>query len=382
MFNHLLKLVTGSNKYANQKIRISTDLQTSNEKLAETLKFIGINKLILTSMGNSIATGYSISDIIKPLIFRNETLEETMNNQSIDIQTYNFSRAQDNNDDRVLQWLITNIKQSEINKQNHVDFGHSKISMERSGITDSDVAKFFPTSIKDDKGLEDIILEKQSDLANIVVYNGCTGSFLDNLTRKGKHINLYGFKKDLVSMESVLKTIYLKNKITQVYVCGIPNLLNINIVWLINKEIRKICDKYPNATYVQPAVGHMLYDKNNKLVIDIHHNQNEYLSLNNNIIKFITDNYISNMFYIELDQALANLSNTAQYDKHESLNDIDLVINYLYPIIKKYYDIFELMNKPMKPIIEKFIKYYYEKYPHDYFYIPKEKTIEIIKTTR
>jgi len=69
------KLVTGSNKYAGRTLKESLKLESQNEKFVEVLKRNGITTVNFTSLGNSIATGYSVNSIIKPLLKRNDTIK-------------------------------------------------------------------------------------------------------------------------------------------------------------------------------------------------------------------------------------------------------------------------------------------------------------------
>ena len=54
------------------------DLISSNEKLSQILKNDGIEELNLTSIGNSISSGYSWMNITKPLLYRDEQIESLM----------------------------------------------------------------------------------------------------------------------------------------------------------------------------------------------------------------------------------------------------------------------------------------------------------------
>lgn len=367
-----LKLMTGSNKYANKELKESLKLEKQNEKFVEMLKKNGITEVNLTSLGNSIATGYSMNSIIKPLLKRNERLENSLKSNNIKINFYSFARAQDNNDEHILDWILNNIKQSEINRRVHVDFGGGPNTMDRSCITDEEVETFYPLKPENDIGLNDLIMKKNKEEANIVVYNGATGSFLDNFTRKGKHLNFYGFYRDFKSMEAVLKTIYLKNSNTQVYVCGIPTFTRLNLTFFFNKTIKKICSNYPNCTYVASSPQNFIYDKNGNLSIDIHYNKNEYLRLNNNIMQSILDNYERNKCLIDFDNATKKISNICQYDEPNMKNDEEYMLRMLKELISKYRGI---MDKKMLKIIR---NYYKEKYPYDYFYTPKRKVEKIL----
>ena len=156
-----------------------------NTSLAQVLKNNGIKNLQLTSLGNSIAAGYSALHPVKPLLERNETIAEIMKNHDITLTRKQFSRGQNNNDEHVFEWITTNVTEEEMNRMNRNDFGNSKTSMNTVGLTEETLLKYYPINPKENKGLQDIILDSKKDMANIVVYNGCTGSFLDGITRNG-----------------------------------------------------------------------------------------------------------------------------------------------------------------------------------------------------
>lgn len=368
----ILKLVTGSNKYAGKEIIQSLQLEVQNEKFAEILKRNNIENINLISLGNSIATGYAVNSEIKPLLKRNEKLEKQLKSNNININTYSFARAQDNNDEHILDWIVNNIKQSEINKRVHVDFGNSSNAMDRTCITDENVEKYYPLKPKNDIGLSDLIMKNKENEANIIVYNGATGSFLDNFTRKGRHLNFHGFYRDFKSMEAILKTIYLKNPDTQVYVCGIPTFTKLNLTFYFNHKIKQICENYPNCTYVSPSPQHMIYDKDGNLSIDIHYNKHEYLNLNNNIMKSIVDNFERNRCLIDFDKTTKEISNICQYEEPDKKNTKKYMWNNINELMLKHK---KVMDKDMLKTIK---DYYKEKYPYDYFYTPKEKVEKIL----
>lgn len=295
-----------------------------------------------------------------------------MNKNNIDLELYSYARAQDNNDEHILEWINSNVKQSTINEQVHMDFGHEVTSMDVGDFKQEQLDEYYPNNPKHDNGLKDVIKINEEKTANIIVYNGVTGSFLDNFTRKGKHLNFYGFKRDIISMEAVLKTIYLENPNTQVYVCGIPNLLNINLVELINSDIRKICKLYPNVTYVESAPARLVYGKDGKIVFDIHYSKHEYLHLNNNIINSINKNYTKNKLFIEFDQEMKKYSNEGQFKNHEIKDDEQLITKIIAKLMNKYKNILDSNT------IKELITYYKERYPHDYFYTPKKAAINAL----
>ena len=108
-----------------------------NLKLADLFNKNGIKNFRLTSLGNSIATGYYIVRTTKPLLARNESINEIMSSNGIAVETNSVARPQDNNDEHIFEWLITNKKESEINSANIRDFKQgSKIKMPTADIDD------------------------------------------------------------------------------------------------------------------------------------------------------------------------------------------------------------------------------------------------------
>ena len=337
-------------------------LSSVNTDFIDFVNNNGISCVNLTSVGNSIATGYSMNDSIKPLLLRNEDL---INRCNFDLNLRGYARAQDNNDEHIFNWFIDNVKQSDINKKVQLDFT-SDNGMPHKTISREDVLKFYPTQISDDIGLKDLVCLDGEDLFNIIVYNGVTGSFLDNFTRHGMHKSLYGFERDLVSLESSLKLIYLLNPHTQVYVCGLPNILGLHITDLINKDIKRVCKMYPNCCYVSPVFQNFVYMKDGKIIVDVHHNEDEYLNLNKNILSAIINNYIPIKALTEFDIAMKRYSDVAEYGNKP---DIKVVIDGIF---SKY----KFDNSQIKKIV----KYFKERYPYDFYYTPRSDVIDNIKS--
>ena len=368
------KVEKGSITYEQKKISIIEELYTLNEDLACFLSQDKKNYLSLTSLGNSIATGYSGKDMIKPLLLRNESLELVLKMNHINLETHSFARAQDNCDEHIFNWLINNTLENEINKMVHMDFGKEETSMLNPGLNEENLEKYYPMYSDNNKGLRDIIANNDLDRANIVVYNGYTGSFLDNITRKGKHFNLYGFKRDLISLEAVLKYIYLTSPNTQIYVVGVPNLLGINITQLINKNLKRLCMLYPNITYVNGVAAlHLIAKSDGKIAFDPHHTELEYLNLNKNIISSINKNYFKNKMFIEFDQVLKGYSNEGQFGNHDIRRDKALVSKLVTDLVGKYYKHIE--QNDMKELLS----FFKERYPHDYYYTDKKTIVDTIK---
>ena len=366
-----------------------------NKKLGSLLASNGIKKLRLTSVGNSIASGYSLVRTTKPLLLRNESIKNVLDKFNINLERHNFARAQNNNDEHINEWLLTNKKESEINKLNILDYDkNSKIHMQTNELTDEKIKDYYPISIKEEKGMQDIILESNDDLANIVIYNGATGSFLDNITRNGtlSHKLTYGIKRDITSIESTLKIIQNNkrnnNTNTQVYLCGVPNYLGLNITNIINKKLKKLEKEYANVVYVSPVKAKFFYKKYNlnenssiktiqdfirkiKLPsIDIHYDEIEYLEFNNSILKAIINNYENTKALINLDRQLYRLSSFIEQDQ-SLIENKNKITNIISEIIEEEYK--NIKNKNSRNIfIIKAKKYILNRLPYDFHYAKKE----------
>ena len=153
------------------------------------------------------------------------------------------------------------------------------------GLKDKDIEDYYPEEPMEDIGLRDIILKNNSNIANIVIYNGGTGSFLDNVTRNGKHKLTTGIKRDFLFINSTLTTIQTYNRFlgtnTQVYLCGAPRILNTPITDIfINSNLKKLAKQYANVSYVSPIPRKVLYKQEQYGIFpDTHYNEKEYLEL-------------------------------------------------------------------------------------------------------
>lgn len=404
-----------------------------NSRFIKLMNDRGIKKVNLTSIGNSIATGFSLNDSLVPLLKRNEDL---VNRASFDLKLRAYARAQDNSDGKIFHYLNSNITQAEINKYVRNDYLSETVGMfkglfkkrkkilevldgtrEKNKIVGlfkkalkinddsktltkaeikklndellylddkisdikSVVEKYYPLEVQNDIGLNDLIKQDESELANIVVYNGFTGSFLDNWSRKGpfRHtgvIKLGTFKIDEKDMYASLKKIYDDNPNTQVYLCGMPNITGINLVDIENKKLKKLCKEFPNCVYVAPSPQHFLYSKDGKIFVDIHYNDEEYLDLNKNIMKAIVNNFDFLKSFVKFDLFFKQLHDA------DDTNKVDEKIINQYgktsPELRSNY-----FNKKASDFCEKFFEenfftsdqlkvildYYKVKYCSDYY---------------
>ena len=255
--------------------------------------------------------------------------------------------------------------------------------MNSTGIDEYNIDKLYPLFAN--ISIEDLISNENA--SNIIVYNGATGSFLDNVTRGGKHYLTYGIKRDCVSIESFLKYIQEYNRSNntniQVYLCGVPSILKASDIF-INTRLKNISKKYANVVYVENIPKKLLYKKEDgSLVFDLHYDELEYLKINNKIIETINENYLITNMLINIDRGLYTLNKEFQLGKIERIDvetgigeiiDLSLLINedklkksnidlkdvliYIreYLSNRKPYDFHYAGNKNIKMSIDKHIK--------------------------
>ncbi len=373
-----------------------------NSKLAKIMTENGISKLRLTSVGNSISSGYSFIRTIKPLLYRNGSLEKILKKSGIVLDIHHFARNQNNNDDKLFEWLQTNIKESDIHKMNLKDYVDGEIKISSNGLNNENINNWYPINITDDLGLRDLILADEKKLANIVIYNGGTGSFLDNVSRNGKlsHRLTYGIKMDLVSLEATLKYIQNSNRKsntnTQIFLGGAPNFLGLNISEFINAKLRKIANKYANVTYVEPIKSKCFYPKYtpniknteqksflakiNFLGVDIHYDEEEYLRFNNNIIDTINKNYLINKAMINIDRDFYNFSSNLELNKQYLIGNNLYLQEYIDNILYKYSK--KLTSEQQKELMLRLKKYILDRLPSDFYYLGKDNFNKIISEKR
>lgn len=364
-------------------------LREANNGLALVFKKLGIKKFVFTSVGNSIGSGYSMVRKTMPLLLRNKTLNDIMKLDGISLEVRHFARAQNNNDEHVLEWLESNMKESDIHLMNLGDYSGGPVSVFEESLSDEEKEQFYPTDIALDKGLKDVITENDDELANVVIYNGGTGSFLDNVTRGGKPKNwfLAGVKRDIKNIEAIMTIIQTNNRLnggnTQVYLCGAPDFLGIKVTSIINRKLKRVASEYANVTYVKPVKSKFFYtpleseddiDKAQGLFkrflgsADIHYDEEEYLMFNTNIIEAIRDNYVLNDALINLDRNLYFLNYTIETSNQELRNKEDFLndtINKLSTITGEKIEDEEVRETFYKKAHD----YILERLPYDFYYV-------------
>lgn len=343
-----------------------TKISEDNLELLNKFNELGIEKLIMVALGNSISTGFSFCDENIPLLDRNILLDIMCEEYGIDLYKYKFARSENNSDEHVLNWILNNYTEQDMNKLNRRDYEKYEKSS-NSLLTKEEISKYYSDGEYSDVHIKDILFNTEQDTANIVVYNGCTGSFLDNVTRGGKHKYTNGIKKDLSHVESILSLIQNSNREnesnTQVYLCGVPRLLNTGIQdYYMNRPLKNISKRYANTTYVDNFKRHFVYKGKTK--VDLHYDKNEYLKLTHLILKSIIENYIINDSLIGIDRDLYRLNKEIEMSNEERKTK-DAILS----IISDYS--FYLEDDTDTKFLKAVRNYLLERYCYDFFCLDK-----------
>lgn len=347
-------------KINNEKLKIKT------YETIEKLKELDVEKLVLTTLGNSISTGFSFNDDNIPLLERNKYLQEAASNNEIEIELHKFSRSENNSDEKIFNYIINNLSEKEIDELNIRDYNNHFRHNDNVTMTNPITILYPRTS--NEKIQNTLFNNKEKTTANIVIYNGGTGAFLDNITRKGKHYFNNGINKDISYIEATLGLIQNSNRNkesnTQVYLCGAPRIVNTSLTnVMINSKLKIVVNRYSNVTYVDNFKRKPFYNINGKLTPDPHYNNEEYLYLNYLILDKIKDNYEIKKILIELDRELQKLNTEKEMGTYSKKTRciVEDIIDYHSIKIKT------IENR--KKFLSECKKYLLERYPYDFAFL-------------
>lgn len=349
------------------KVEEKEKLDQTNEELVKFMRDYPKDKIILTAIGNSISDGFSMSEPGRVFLDRNLGLVNIGQNNGIPVETYQLSRAFNNNALAVANWIRENCSEKESYRWNKEDYKR----LIRKGdplLTEEEIEEFFKDG--SDKGVQEILFNADKKAANIVILNLGTGSFLDVITRHGSLTipNIFrSVDRDMYGISDILEMIQNNNRSnnsnTQIYLCGAPRIINTALTDIfMNSKIKRVGTGYANVTYV-PSFPRQAFYRTPKgnIIPDPHYNQAEYYHFLNEIERKIIDSYLVRDLMIDLDRALFQMSNDndingANYSKDDLKDTID-------EIAKKY----ESKTGDYNYFIE-FIKPYIKlRYPFDFY---------------
>lgn len=359
-------------------------LERTNEMLMQELQERGISNLQLSSMGNSISTGFSLMNGNIPLLKRNTTLYDAAENYGIDLTTHQFSRSENNNDEHLLEWILTNKTEESFNADSRRDYYHH-LQGKMPLLTEEEIMMHYPEKVERNKGIQDVLFEGDNETANIIIANVGTGAFLDNVTRKGKHKLTNGVAKDRGYIESILGMVQLNNREsyvnTQIYLCGAPRILKTPATQIfINRQLKSISKRYANVNYLPSFPRKSFYHNSERLPIpfpDTHYSEEEYLHHLNEVEKSIIVNYQMTDCIIDIDREFARRSKEIEFSDYKSATRDEILTT-----IEGYADEIEESGKDSKYFIHKTKEYLLERYPYDYYFLDKQAIKDCHKVLR
>ncbi|HOZ53796.1 MAG TPA: hypothetical protein PKY25_00455 [Bacilli bacterium] len=373
-------------------------------KLVKVLKTLNIECVNFIVIGNSLSTGYSMSDSIAPFFDQNDILKKVLINNGIKVNSYNFATPTNNsneiildniNKDRSIEYIKQVLaRQLKFDKAIDLerDFYFQDVIMYRkegiiplSTIKKEIYEKYYKIKEEDkDITINNIIKSKNSSTQNIVIFNGCTGELMDTIFRGGSIFETRShLKLEMINLSKILTELLNKDEDIIITVGSIPKftLKNIPLFSPIidpyNKIISNRVREIPNSYITYPTRIELLHKKNNKLVLDCHGNQLEYNNLTNSFIRTINKNIIP--------KDIATAYRKVIKEEIERLYistdkfDMDIIINMIEEIFKnKSSQCYKYKNDLIKGI--KDFLYEYFKYYHIYYFpTDKEKVETLLK---
>ncbi len=340
-----------------------------SEQFLEMLEKLKIENLNIASVGNSISAGYSKCDKILPFLMRSSIYK-----LSDDINYYSYARVRRNEEMNILRWYNSNILHKEINDLNINDIVVKESSYVEKHWNGKIIKNYEEMANKNNIGFRDFNLLDNS----IIIYNGLTGAFTNSM-RKGSASDkikiLTTFKKDIEDAKLVLTQMYLDNPNTQIYICGLPNVMGTGIISFLDKNIKDICKQVPNATYLKGTIRNSFFYLDGQKEFDVHYSQPEYLDLLNNVTETMIKNYVPNMLKNSLICRLKEYSLEVERESTISKGCELAITKIIEEEVEKHMNSFVLNNQTMHGTMDEVMKYYHKNYLSTFPCTPKEKVI-------
>lgn len=355
-------------------------IQDVNKQVAENFSKFGVHRIQITAVGNSISSGYSMCHEIKPLLEYNETLKSDIPGLSC----YHFARAQDNCDAHIYRMLRENVRLSDVHVMNRRDYStfpkQLPLACDRNGrvvgMTSEKMEKYYPLYPVDNPSLKDLITPS-FDTLSVVIYNGGTGSFLDNNSRCGNHKLTYGIKRDMSAIDSFLEEVSIVNDRysdyipTQVYLCGAPKYF-LPVQEFINTRLRMIAKRHAVATFVEPVRCSLVQRcTNGRLGVDFHYSEEQYFYFNYNIMHSIAQNYVVNKSVITTSSKMRKRTMEWFYSNYPSTDTKEVRKEELKCLFQEQIHLLEMMEADSSLYTSKMQEELKENQAHEYYSLVK-----------
>ena len=256
-----------------------------------------------------------------PLLDKNSGLKEEGESKGVDVDTYQFALPENNSSPRINEHIRNNLSEAEMQSINREYYGREKYNNFKGLLDTKQLQEYF--SGGSDEKIQDRLQASGDKLANIVILNLGTGSFLDLFSRHGAitvESVANSLSRDYAGIREILNMIQANNRKygtnTQVYLCGAPRVLNTAVTDIfMNSQIKRIAEEYANVTYVSSIPRQPFYKSDDgKIIPDVHYNETEYLELLAKVEKNIVANYKLKDMLIDLDRELHTMSDTNDFN--------------------------------------------------------------------
>ncbi|MDD3048807.1 MAG: hypothetical protein PHQ89_02300 [Bacilli bacterium] len=363
-------MIITKNNYDQKMELLSAKNRVLSKQFLDMLKRLQITELNMASVGNSLSAGYSKCDLILPFLMRSDIFK-----RAEDINFYSFARVRHNEEISILRWYNENISHKDINDLNKTDIAAKQTKYVQKHWSDQTLKNYDEITNKSDIGLKDFNLLDNS----IIIYNGFTGEFT-NAMRKGTtsdKLKIFStFKKDLINAKLVLMQMYLDNPNTQIYVCGLPNIMNTGIISVLDKDIKKLCEQIPNTVYLPGVVRNSFFYLDGEQEFDIHYSQPEYLQLWNNITNAMIENLLPKKLTTNLLERLRKYSWAVEQEKGISKGCVAEVLKIIEEEFDKYKPLFDKNNQNINGTIDTISKNYDKNYLSSFLCTPRAEVLD------
>ncbi len=350
-------------------------LDKTNEELIRFIKDYPKDGVLLTAIGNSISDGFSMSEPGRLLLDRNLGLIEIGKQNGIKVIKNHLCRSENNNSLAVANWIRNNCTEHDTYEWNRQDYERT-IKNGNPFLTEEEIERYFSNGSYE--RIQDIILDPNPKMANIVILNLGTGSFLDIITRHGSLTipSIFdSLQRDIRGISEILEFIQNNNREnnthTQVYLCGAPRIMNTVITDLaMNPSIKKIAGEFANVTYVPSFPRQAFYKTPSGTIIpDPHYNYAEYYHLLSAIETKIIKSYLIRDLMLDMDAILYKLS--VENDIKGANNNSSDALDVIKAIAKKYED----ENGNYNDFLDLAKKYIKRRYPFDFYRLSPEENL-------
>lgn len=379
---------------------ILRNYEANSRELIEALivtKVTDVNFLIL---GNSLSSGYSMSDKIRIFFDQNMILRNQLAINNINCQIYPFSLVAGNSNGNILNLINSNRSLADVKRifAHDLDLEHSVNNNQIIGseaikaykktgrvpvgsVRQLDYKEFYQINDEDDNiKIQDLLKVKKPGTQNIVILNGFTGELMDMIFRDGKiHLLPKYLKDEFRNMYAILKTIIAHDDEVMIIVGAIPEYSYTGgkipvlgpVISLYNRAIKENVLSTTNSYLTKPINIGIFHNNQGHVIVDCHGNQFEYLALSNAFLATAADNYLTNRIFS---------SYYKTFKKHveaytlETNNKHKIDYGMLFSELNELLEISDHVNDAkLLAGLNKF-KTYYNTYYHDDFY-PTNKII-------